>query len=76
MNLISKGTLIKSLHLSNKHSSSSKTWSCRRNTVEDDNPKINLPPNMPCTFLFFKDSAFFNISFRENQSFGNVSCAR
>ena len=32
---------------------------CRRNTTEDDNVKIKVSPNIPCTFLLFKASECF-----------------
>ena len=43
----------------------SETRFCRQKADEDNNAKINVSPNIPCTFLFFKASAFLEISFRE-----------
>ena len=34
-------------------------------TAEDNNAKINVSPNIPCTFLLFKASAFFKIYLQE-----------
>ena len=50
----------------------SETWFCRRKTSEDDNAKISVPPNIPCTFLLFKASAFFQIFFPRNLLFRQV----
>ena len=36
---------------------------CRRKTAEDDNAKINVFPNILCTFLLFKSSACLQILF-------------
>ena len=48
----------------------SETRFCRRKTAEDDNAKINVSPNIPCTFLLFKGSAFIQILLSlENVSF-------
>ena len=55
------------------------TCFCRRKTVEDNNSKINVSPNIPYTFLLFKASAFlsekctFPIRF-ENVSFFHSTC--
>ena len=55
INLISEGTLIKQIK------KISETPFCRRNTGEDDNAKLNVSPNIPCTFLLFKASLFLQI---------------
>ena len=41
----------------------SETQFCKRETTQDDNAKINVYPNIPCTFLLFKASAFPQIFF-------------
>ena len=45
---------------------------CRRKTAEDNNAKINVSPNIPCTFLLFKASAFLQIFFPRNLLFRQV----
>ena len=55
INLISWGTLIKAFYFSNKTIwRKSETGFCRRKTAEDNNAKIVVFPNIPCTFLLFK----------------------
>ena len=41
-------------------------------TAEDNNTKINVFPNTPCTFFLFKPSAFIQIFFSRNKLFGQV----
>ena len=50
----------------------SDTRSCRQKTAEDYYAKINVSPNIPCTILPFKASAFFQIFFRRNLPFRQV----
>ena len=50
----------------------SETKFCRRKTAEDNNAKINVFPNIPCTFLLFKTSAFLQIFFPRNLLFRQV----
>ena len=80
INLISQGTLIKAFYLPKKTiSKKSETRFCRRKTAEDNNAKIKVFPNMPCTFLLFKASAYLQIFFPRNlfpTSFENVSFSR
>ena len=49
--------------LSKTNEKKSETWFCRRTTVEDNNAKINVSPNKPCTFLLFKAGVFLQIFF-------------
>ena len=73
INLISKGTLIKACYLLNKTiEKKSETRFCRQKTAEDNNVKINIFPNVPCTFLLFKASAFLQILFPRNLLFQQV----
>ena len=44
---------------------------CRRKTAED-NAKIHVSPNIPCTFLLFEASAFLQIFFPRNLLFRQV----
>ena len=71
INLISYGTLIKAIYFpSKKNLKKSKTWICRRKTAEDDNTKIlSVSTDIPCTFLFFKSSAFLQIFFARKSKF-------
>ena len=41
-------------------------------TAEDNNAKINVFPNVSCTFLFFKASAFLQMFFPRNLFFRQV----
>ena len=41
----------------------------KRKTAEDNNAKTNVSPNIPCIFLLFKASAFFQIFFPRNLLF-------
>ena len=50
----------------------SKTLFCRRKTAEDSNAKIKVSPNIPCTVLLFKASAFLQIFFPKNLFFRQV----
>ena len=50
-----------------------KTRLCRRNAVEDNNAKISIFPNILCTFLLFKASAFLRIFFPRNLLFRQTS---
>ena len=36
---------------------------------KDDNAKVNVPPDIPCTFLLFKASAFLQIFFPRKSKF-------
>ena len=45
---------------------------CRQKTAEDNNAKINLSPNIPCTFLLFKASVFLQVFFPRNLLFQQV----
>ena len=70
INLISKGTLIKALNLPNKTIlKKSETQFRRRKAAEDDNVIINVPPNIPCTFLLFRVSAFLQSYFPKKSEF-------
>ena len=56
--------MIKAFYLLSKtNETKSETWFCRRMTAEDDNAKINVFPDIPCTFLLFKAGAFLQIFF-------------
>ena len=73
INLISQGTLIKAFYLPSKaNQKKSETQFCRRKAAEDNNAKINVSPNIPCTFLLFKASAFLQIFFPRNLLFRQV----
>ena len=50
----------------------SRTLFCRRKTAEGNNAKINFSPNIPCTFLLFKASAFLQSFFPRYFLFGQV----
>ena len=65
INFISQITPIKIKdYLSNKiNYKKSETQSCRRKRAEDNNAKINVSPNIHCTFLLFKTSTFCQIFF-------------
>ena len=72
INLFSYGSLIKASYLLSKTNyMKSKTWFCRQKAAaEDTNVKINVSPNIPCTFLLFKASIFItffpmNLLFRQ-----------
>ena len=41
-------------------------------TAEDNNVKIKVFPNIPCTFLLFKVSAFLQLFFPRNLLFRQV----
>ena len=45
---------------------------CRQKTTEDNNAKIIVSPNILCTFLLFKTSAFLSIFFQRNLPFQQV----
>ena len=50
INLISLGTLIKTFYLPSKTNLKKiEIRFCRRKTAEDDNAKIKVSPNIPCT---------------------------
>ena len=62
INLISYRTLVEAFYLPSKTNlKKSGTWIYRRKTPEEVNVKINVSPNIPCTFLLFKASAFLQI---------------
>ena len=61
INLISYGILMKVFHLPTRF--------CRRKTAEDNNTKISVFPNISCTFLLFKVSAFLQVFFPRNLLF-------
>ena len=64
ISLISQGTLIKVFHLPIKTNfKKSEARFCRQKTAENGNAKINVSPNIPCTFLLFKGSALLQIFF-------------
>ena len=70
INLTSYGTPIKAYFIPSKTNlNKSDTRFCRRKTVEGNNPKINVPPKTPCTFLLFKANAFLPIFFPRNLLF-------
>ena len=50
----------------------SETRFCRRNTTEDNNSKINVSPNIPCTFFLFKNRAFLQSFSPRNWLFWQV----
>ena len=54
-----------------KNLKKSETCFCRRKAAED-NSKINIFPNIPCTFLLFKASVFVQIFFPRNLLFWQV----
>ena len=71
--LISSGTLIKAFYLPNKtFLKKSETLFCRTMTAEDNNAKIKVLTNIPCTFLPFKVSAFLQKIFPRNLLFRQV----
>ena len=73
INLISKRTLIKAFYLLNKTNlKKSETLFCGQKTAEDNNAEINVSPNIPCTFLLFKASAFLEIFFSRYLPFWQV----
>ena len=73
INLISEGNLIKAFYLPNKTIyKKSEAQFCRRKTAEDNDAKINVFLNIPCTFLLFKASAFLRIFFPRNLHFRQV----
>ena len=62
--------VIKAFYLPNKTTwKESETRFCRWKTAEDINAKIHVLPNIPCTFLLFKASAFLQIFFPRNLLF-------
>ena len=72
--------LIKAFYLLSKtNSKKPETRICRWKIPEDNNAKINISPNTPCTFLLFKACAFLQIffprklKFRERQFFSMVN---
>ena len=70
INLISSGAQIKALYLLKKTIyKKSETRFCRRKTAEDNNAKTNVFPNILCSFLLFKASAFLQIFFPTNLLF-------
>ena len=50
----------------------SETRFCRRKAAEDNNAKIKVFPNIACSFLLVKASAFLQISFPRNLLFRYV----
>ena len=48
------------------------TLFCSQKTAEDNSTKINVSPNIPCTFLLSKSSAFLQIFFPRNLLFQQV----
>ena len=65
--------MIKAFYLPNKTIlKKSETSFCGRKTAEDNNVKINVFPNISCTFLLFKASAFLQIFFPRNLLFRQV----
>ena len=69
INLISSWNLIKALSLpSVTNSNKFEIWFCRRKTSEDD-VKINVSTDIPCTFLLLKASAYLQIFFPRKTSF-------
>ena len=65
----------KSLLSPHQNKLKSETRFCRRKTAEDDNANINVPQNIPCTFLLFKVSAFLQIFFlRKSKFWDNSKC--
>ena len=62
INLFSYGSLIKASYLLSKTNyMKSETWFSRQKTAaEDTNVKINVSPNIACTFLLFKAGIFLN----------------
>ena len=73
INLISWGTLMKALYLASKpNKKKSETQFCRQKTAEDNNAKINIFPNIFCTFLLFKAIPLLLISFSKNLLFLQV----
>ena len=72
-NLIFEGSLIKAFYVPNKiFWKKSETRFCRRKTAEDSNAKINIFPNMPCTFSLFKASAVLQSFFPKKLLFQQV----
>ena len=71
-NLISSWDLIKAFYLPSKTNKEKKfkTRFCRRKTDGNDKVKINLFPNIPCTFLFFKASVFLQILLPDKRVLG------
>ena len=64
INLSSKGTIIKAFCLPRKTiQKKSETLFCRRKTAEGDNANTNVSPNISCTFLPYKVSAFLQVFF-------------
>ena len=56
------GNSVKAFYLPSKtNQKKSETRFCRPKSAEDSNAKINVSPNISCTFLIFKASAFFQI---------------
>ena len=73
INLISHGTLKKAFYLLNKTIlKKSEIRFCRQKTADDNDAKINVFPNIPCTFLLFKASAFLQIFFPRSLLFRQV----
>ena len=73
INLISYRTLIKTFYLLSKTNwKKSETQFCRQKTAENSNAKINISPNIPCTFLLFKAGVFLQIFFPRNLLFQQV----
>ena len=70
INLISKGTI-----MSPKQNNLKEIWDmvCRRKAAEGDNANINVPPNITCTLLPFKVSAFLQVFFPRKSKFESVS---
>ena len=65
--------LIKVFYLSTKTNlQKSETRFCRPKTAEDNNTKINVFSNIPCTFLLFKTTAFLQIFFPRSLLFRQV----
>ena len=70
INFISEGNLMKAFSLPSKtNKRKSETQFCKQKTAEDDNAKINVSPNITCTLLLFKASAFLQIFFPRKWKF-------
>ena len=68
--LISKGIPIKAFYPPSKaNQKKSETRFCRRKTAKEDNAKIIVSPNIPCTFMLFKASLFLQIFFPRKSKF-------
>ena len=64
---------LKAFYLPNKTTEKkSETQFCRRKTAEDNNAKIKVLSNIPCTFFLFKASAFLQIFVPRNLLFRKI----